>query len=94
MQQLGEKAVAAHPDKIVHSGGTHVPGEALKGRGCSIILPQEDPASDLGNWEGGLDLLGKFMWVFHPWDGCKFHPPTWPIQVVGPPNQPGFNIYD
>ena len=57
-------------------------------------MPQEDPASDLGNQEGGPDLLGEFQWVFHPWDGCKFHPPTWHIQLVGLPIQPGFNIYD
>ena len=38
--------------------------------------------------------MGEFPSVFHPWDGCKFHPPTWHIQLAGLPIQPGFNIYD
>ena len=38
--------------------------------------------------------MGEFPWVLHPWDGCKFCPPTWHIQLVGLPIQPGFNIYD
>ena len=45
-QQLGEKAVVTYPDKIVHPGGTC---EALRGRGYSIILPPEDPASHFRN---------------------------------------------
>ena len=72
----------------------HVLGEAPRCRVCSVILPQEDSASDLWNQEGGSDLMGEFLWVFHPWDGCKFHPPTWHIQLVGLTIQPGFNIYD
>ena len=72
----------------------HIPGEALRGRGCGIILPKEDPASDVWNWEGGLDLPGEFPSVFHPWDACKFQLPTWHIQFASPPIQPGFNIHD